>query len=180
MRWIGEKSRVEEEDNVWLSGLKIDLRPVDTVGHVWVIGECPTGNGGGWTERARFLSDVGCMDEALGSGEPEGTVGCSSGCGVGGSTAFAGTHAVSFAKDDSGELGLFPVGDIVQFREGEPHNTARGAEPKMAVFIFDGGVDEKRCNTAACGEWCGLLLMYPGKTASFGAGPGTPHTVQCQ
>src|SRR5712671_5813123 len=85
VRGVGEKSRVEEEDNVWLSCLKIDLRPVDTVGHVGVIRECPTGDGGGWTERACFFCDVGGVDEAFGSGEPEGTVGCSGRRWVGGS-----------------------------------------------------------------------------------------------
>src|SRR5258705_5651276 len=162
VRGVGEKSRVEEEDNVWLSGLKIDLRPVDTVRHVGVIRECPTGNGCSWTERARFFSYVGCVDEAFGSGEPEGTVGCSGRSWVGGSAAFAGTHAVPFAKDNSGELGLPAVGNIVQFRDGEPHDATRGAQPKMAVVIFDGSINEKRRNAAACREWCGLLLMYPG------------------
>ena len=98
VRGAGEKSRVEEEDNVGLSGLKIDVRPGDTVGHVWVIGEGPTGDGGSWTERARFFSDVGRVDEALGCGEPEGTVSGSSRRWGGGSAAFAGTHAIPLPK----------------------------------------------------------------------------------
>ena len=73
-----------------------------------------------------------------------------------------------------------PGGNIVQIRQGEPHDTAGCAQPKMTVFIFDGSVDEKRCNAAACRQRCSLLLMYPGKTAGLGACPGMPHAVQCQ
>jgi hypothetical protein len=57
------------------------------------------------------------------------------------------------------ELGFLTPGDVVQFREREPYDTARGAQPKMAVFIFDGSVDEKRCNSAVCRERGYAFLM---------------------
>src|SRR5258705_1032863 len=110
VRGVGEKSRVEKEDDVLLSSLKIDVRSDGTVRHAGVIRECPTGNGGSWTERACFFCDVCCVDEALSCSEPEDPVGRSGRCRVGGSTAFAGAHAVPLAKDNSGELGLSTVG----------------------------------------------------------------------
>src|SRR5207245_4165679 len=104
VRGVGEKPRIEEKDDVRLSGLEVDLRTGDSVGHVGIIRECPTGNGGSGTERARLFGNVGCVNEALGRREPEGAV-CGSGrCWVRGSATFAGTHAVPFAEDHSGEL----------------------------------------------------------------------------
>src|SRR5437868_642635 len=175
---IGEKACVEEEDHVLLSGLDVSLRSGDSVGRAGII--CPTSDCSGWAKRVRLIGDVGCVYETFGGGEPERTVGGSRGCWVGGSAAFAGAHAVPFAENDRGKLGLPTLGNLVQFREREPHDATRSSQPKMAILIFDGSVDEKRCNATGCRERRHILLMYPGETAGLGAGPGVAHAVQCK